>query len=87
MASIMNPTSIDELWMILRERLAEPNYASAYPNIYHQRIAIVEPVFADIKYGKGLDRFTLGGKMKVNIQWVLYCMVHNIGKILNFGFV
>jgi hypothetical protein len=40
-------------------------------NIYHQRIAIAEPVFADIKYGKGLDRFTLRGKIKVNIQWVL----------------
>jgi transposase len=55
-------------------------------NIYHQRIAIAEPVFANIKYGKRLDRFTLRGKIKVNIQWVLYCMVHNIGKILNFGF-
>jgi hypothetical protein len=55
-------------------------------DIYHQRIAIAEPVFADIKYGKGLDRFTLRGKIKVNIQWVLYCMVHNIGKILTYGF-
>jgi transposase len=55
-------------------------------NIYHQRIAIAEPVFANIKYGKGLDRFTLRGKIKVNVQWVLYCMVHNIGKILNFVF-
>jgi len=55
-------------------------------NIYHQRIAIAEPVFANIKYGKGLDRFTLRGRIKVNIQWVLYCMVHNIGKILTFGF-
>ena len=55
-------------------------------NIYHRRIAIAEPVFANIKYGKGLDRFTLRGRIKVNIQWVLYCMVHNIGKILNFGF-
>jgi hypothetical protein len=33
-----------------------------------------------------LDRFTLRGRIKVNIQWVLYCMVHNIGKILTFGF-
>jgi hypothetical protein len=55
-------------------------------NIYHQRIAIAEPVFANIKYGKGLDRFTLRGRIKVNIQWILCCMVHNIGKILNFGF-
>src|SRR5512136_287900 len=55
-------------------------------DIYHQRIAIAEPVFANIKYGKGLDRFTLRERIKVNIQWVLYCMVHNIGKILTFGF-
>jgi IS5 family transposase len=47
-------------------------------NIYHQRIAIADSVFADIKYKKGLDRVTLRGKIKVNIQWVLYCMVHNI---------
>jgi transposase len=55
-------------------------------NIYHQRIAIVEPVFANIKYMKRLDRFTLRGKIKVNIQWVLYCMVHNICKIMRYGF-
>ncbi|MBW1863134.1 MAG: transposase, partial [Deltaproteobacteria bacterium] len=55
-------------------------------NIYHQRIAIVEPVFANIKCMKRLDRFTLRGKIKVNIQWVLYCMVHNMEKIANYGF-
>jgi hypothetical protein len=31
MVSTMNLTSIDELWMVLREWLAEPNYAGAYP--------------------------------------------------------
>jgi len=55
-------------------------------NIYHQRIAIVEPVFANIRHMKGLSRFTLRGKIKVNIQWVLYCMVHNLEKIANYGF-
>jgi len=55
-------------------------------NIYHQRIAIVEPVFANIKCMKKLDRFTLRGKIKVNIQWTLYCMVHNMEKITNYGF-
>ncbi len=30
-------------------------------------------------------RFTLRGQLKVNIQWALYCLVHNIEKILNFG--
>jgi transposase len=53
--------------------------------IYHQRLAIVEPVFANIETHKRMDRFTLRGKIKVNIQWMLYCMIHNIGKILHYG--
>jgi len=54
--------------------------------IYPRRIAIAEPVFANIRTHKRMDRFTLRGKVKVNIQWMLYCMVHNIGKIANYGF-
>jgi transposase len=53
--------------------------------IYPQRFAVAEPVFANIRTQKRLDRFTLRGKVKVNIQWLLYCMVHNIEKIANFG--
>ena len=54
--------------------------------LYPHRIAIVEPVFANIRTNKRLDRFTLRGKVKVNIQWLLYCMVHNIEKIARFGY-
>jgi transposase len=54
--------------------------------IYPKRIAIVEPVFANIRIQKRLDKFNLRGKFKVNIQWLLYCMVHNIEKIANYGF-
>ncbi len=54
--------------------------------IYPQRIAIVEPVFANIRTHKGMDCFTLRGKIKVTIQWLLYCMVHNIGKLVSYGF-
>jgi hypothetical protein len=53
--------------------------------IYSRRMGIVEPVFANIRYHKGLDEFTLRGKEKVNIQWVLYCIVHNIGKIARYS--
>jgi len=53
--------------------------------IYPQRFAIVEPIFANIRTHKRLDRFTLRGKIKVDIQWMLYCMVHNIEKIINYG--
>jgi hypothetical protein len=53
--------------------------------LYPRRVAIVEPVFANIRTQKRLDRFTLRGKVKADIQWLLYCMVHNIEKIANFG--
>ena len=53
--------------------------------IYPQRFAVAEPVFANIRTHKRLDRFTLRGKVKVNIQWLLFCMVHNIEKITNYG--
>jgi IS5 family transposase len=53
--------------------------------LYPHRMKIVEPVFANIRTQKRLDRFTLRGKIKVNIQWLLYCMVHNIEKIANCG--
>jgi len=75
---------------------ANTNFSKAMQNkvdsqrgrkIYPQRFAIVEPVFANIKTQKRLNRFTLRGKVKVNIQWMLYCMVHNIEKIINFAMV
>jgi hypothetical protein len=53
--------------------------------IYARRMKIVEPVFANIRTHKRLGHFTLRGKIKVNIQWLLYCIVHNIGKIAVFG--
>lgn len=52
--------------------------------IYNKRIAIVEPVFGNLK-NKGLDRFTLRSKRKVNTQWQLYSLVHNIEKIAHVG--
>jgi Transposase DDE domain len=51
--------------------------------IYGQRLAIVEPVFGNLRSQKRLDHFTLRSKIKVTIQWMLYCMVHNIEKILH----
>ena len=53
--------------------------------IYNRRIGIVEPVFANVRTQKRMDHFTLRGKIKVNIQWLLYCMVHNMEKIANYG--
>jgi len=52
---------------------------------YGMRIGTIEPVFGNIRYNKGMDRFTYRGKEKVNVQWLLYCLVHNIEKIAHYG--
>lgn len=53
--------------------------------LYSQRIGTIEPVFGNIRYNKGLARLNLRGRAKVNAQWHLYCMVHNIEKLANSG--
>jgi hypothetical protein len=46
----------------------------------------VEPLFGNLK-NKGMDRFTLRGKQKVNTQWQLFSLVHNIEKMATVGAV
>ena len=53
--------------------------------IYGLRLGNVEPVFGNIRHNKRLDRFTYRGKVKVNVQWILFCLIHNIEKIVNYG--
>ena len=53
---------------------------------YGQRFATVEPVFGNIRHNKGLDRFTLRGQAKVDTQWKLFCLVHNIEKLAHHGY-
>jgi hypothetical protein len=62
----------------MREKIDEVKYRA----LYGRRMQIIEPCFSDMSYCKGMDRFSLRTKIKVNIQWLLYCMVHNIGKCI-----
>ena len=50
--------------------------------VYSQRLAIVEPVFANLRHNKGLSRFTYRTRKKVTTQWRLYCLVHNVEKLV-----
>ena len=50
-------------------------------HLYSQRIGIMEPVFGNLRHNKRLTRLNLRGNTKVNTQWNLYCMVHNIEKL------
>jgi transposase len=69
----------------LSKQMVEKIETAEGRRIYPQRLAIAEPVFGNIRINKRLDRFTLRGKVKVNIQWLLYCLVHNLEKIMNYG--
>ena len=52
---------------------------------YSRRMGIVEPVFGNTRATLGMNRFSLRGHRKVDAQWKLYCMVHNIGKLARYG--
>ena len=66
----------------LSEKMKEKIDNPAYRELYSRRQQIIEPTFSDITYCKGMDRFTMMGGEKVDIQWKLYCIVHNIGKCI-----
>ncbi|WP_373067936.1 transposase [Gemmatimonas sp.] len=66
----------------MRARLDAPEGREAYG----RRFATVEPVFGNLRANKRLDRFTLRGREKVNGQWTLYCLVHNIEKLAHAGY-
>jgi len=53
---------------------------------YGQRFATVEPVFGNLRHNKRLNRFTLRGHKKVDGQWKLFCLVHNIEKLAHHGY-
>ena len=53
--------------------------------VYSHRMSVVEPMFANIGTQKGLGRFSLRGTGKVDTQWKLFALVHNIGKLQRFG--
>ena len=67
---------------LMRDRIDSPDGRAQYA----QRFATVEPVFANLRANKRLDRFTLRGRAKVDTQWKLYCLVHNIEKLANNGY-
>ncbi|MCF8151275.1 MAG: transposase [Sulfuritalea sp.] len=68
------------------ERMKQAIDSERGRRLYGGRFATVEPVFGNIRHNKGLDRFTLRGQTKVDTQWKLYCLVHNIEKLAHHGY-
>ena len=65
------------------KRIVDSDYGK---QMIARRFATVEPVFGNLRYNKRLDRFTLRGTDKVDAQWKLFCLVHNIEKLNNNGY-
>jgi transposase len=53
--------------------------------LYSRRLGVIEPVFANVTHTLGLKWFSLRGKIKVNIQWKLFNIVHNIWQIVRYS--
>jgi transposase len=71
-------TEENEEWLSeqMRRRIDTPEGK----DLYSRRMGIIEPCFANMEYCKGMNRFTLRTKAKVNAQRLLYCLARNIGK-------
>mgnify|MGYP001591199957 FL=1 len=67
------------------ERMRKKMETAEAKKKYEKRLGGIEPVFGNVRSNKKMDRLTLRGKGKVNIQWLLYGMVHNMEKISNYG--
>jgi hypothetical protein len=50
-------------------------------DVYRWRKAIVEPVFGQIKQARGFRQFLLRGLKKVQAEWALVCLGHNVLKL------
>ena len=72
--------------MRFTERMRQAIDSEHGRKLYGRRMATVEPVFGNLRHNKRLDRFTLRGQTKVNTQWHLYCLVHNIEKLAHHGY-
>ncbi len=49
--------------------------------LYRQRQAIIEPIFANTKFNRGIDRFRRRGRAAVRAEWRLITATHNLLKL------
>ena len=56
-------------------------------HVYSFRLGVVEPIFAHITSAIGFKRFSLRSRAKVDGQWKLVTMLHNICKVHRYAWV
>jgi RNA-directed DNA polymerase len=75
------PTVVDRFIQQAILQILQPGWDRTFSH----RMSTVEPVFANITCSKKLKRFSLRGKDKMQGQWQLFCLVHNIEKLMRYG--
>jgi transposase len=63
------------------DRMRRKLQTKAGAAVYATRKGIVEPVFGQIKQARGFRQFLLRGLEKVQGEWALVCLTHNILKL------
>jgi transposase len=63
------------------ERMKRKLQTQVGRRIYALRKVIVEPVFGQIKQARGFRQFLLRGLEKVQMEWALVCLTHNVLKL------
>jgi len=63
------------------QRMKRKLQTKAGKKVYATRKVIVEPVFGQIKQARGFRQFLLRGLAKVEMEWALLCLTHNILKM------
>ena len=64
-----------------RDRMARKLATRRGHAIYARRKAIVEPVFGQIKHARGFRQFLRRGVVRVQQEWALICLSHNLLKL------
>jgi hypothetical protein len=65
------------LYAFMRRALATPAGAA----LYRRRSSMIEPVFADTKFNRKIDRFLRRGRAACRSEWRLINATHNLRKL------
>ena len=68
-----------------RDRMRRKLQTKRGRQCYALRMETVEPVFGQIKQGRGFRQFLLRGLERVQGEWSLICTGHNLLKLFRFG--
>lgn len=69
-----------------KERMARKLRTKHGRETYAKRKGMIEPIFGQIKQGRGFRQFLLRGLEKMRGEWSLICLTHNLRKLFNQGF-